>query len=59
MKQMEDFVLIFEVNPKWNNSKCKRLLGLDEDKIETRGCEYTDRLQRIQDFIRINCSDTI
>ena len=34
MKQMEDFVLIFEVYPKWNISKCKRLLGLDQEKLK-------------------------
>ena len=30
---MEDFVLIFEVDSKWNNSKCKRLLGLEQEKL--------------------------
>ena len=46
MKQFED-----SINKSMNNSKSKRLLGLEQKKLKLRrGCKYTNRLQRNQDF---------
>ena len=59
MKQMEDFVLIFEVEPKWNNSKCKRWLGWEQEKLKQGVANILTDFKGSKTFIRMNSSDTI
>ena len=56
MKQLGD-----SINKSMNNSKYKRLLGLEKEKLKltSPGCEHTDRLRGTKTFIRMNFSDTI
>ena len=59
MEQLGDFVLIFEVNPKLDNSKCKRLLSLEQEKLKQGVANILTDFKGSNTFIRMNCSDTI